>query len=123
MAAESGQLELNAFEPILFYNIFESIETLGSAAKTFVENCIVDITANKERCKDLLESSVGIATALCPYIGYKKSASIAKESLKSGKTIKELVIKENLMTEEKLKEVLEPFKLTGMGEEKTRKAV
>ena len=71
----------------------------------------------------MLEGSVGIATALCPYIGYKKSASIAKESLKSGKTIKELVIKENLMTEEKLKEVLEPFKLTGMGEEKTRKAV
>lgn len=123
MAAESGQLELNAFEPVLFYNIFESIETLGSAAKTFVENCIVDIVANREHCKELLENSVGISTALCPYIGYKKSASIAKESLKSGKTIKEIVLREKLMTEEKLKEVLEPFKLTGIAEEKARKAV
>lgn len=123
MAAESGQLELNAFEPVLFYNIFESIETLGSVAKTFVENCIVDIVANREHCKELLENSVGISTALCPYIGYKKSASIAKESLKSGKTIKEIVLREKLMTEEKLKEVLEPFKLTGIAEEKARKAV
>lgn len=123
MAAESGQLELNAFEPVLFYNIFESIETLGSAAKTFVENCIVDIVANREHCRELLENSVGISTALCPYIGYKKSASIAKESLKSGKTIKEIVLREKLMTEEKLKEVLEPFKLTGIAEEKARKAV
>ena len=123
MAAESGQLELNAFEPVLFYNIFESIETLGSAAKTFIENCIVDIVANREHCRELLENSVGISTALCPYIGYKKSASIAKESLKSWKTIKEIVLREKLMTEEKLKEVLEPFKLTGIAEEKARKAV
>ena len=123
MAAESGQLELNAFEPVLFYNMFESIETLGCAAKTFVENCIVDIHANKNHCKELLEKSVGMTTALCPYIGYKKSAEIAKEALKSGKTIKEIVIKEKLMTSSKLEEVLNPYKLTGRNEEKVSKVV
>ena len=82
MAAEAGQLELNAFEPVLFYNLFESIETLKNATTTLVDNCIVGITANKDRCEELLNSSIGIVTALCPYIGYKKSADIAKKALK-----------------------------------------
>ena len=92
MAAEAGQLELNAFEPVLFYNIFESIETLTSAVNTFVDNCIIGITANKERCLELLENSVGTVTALCPYIGYKKSAELAKEALRTNTPIKKLVL-------------------------------
>ena len=88
MAAEAGQLELNAFEPVLFYNLFESIETLKNATTTFVDNCIVGITANKERCEELLNGSIGIATALCPHIGYKKSADIAKIALKTGCQLK-----------------------------------
>ena len=82
MAAEAGQLELNAFEPVLFYNLFESIETLKNATMTLVDNCILGITANEDRCKELLDNSIGIVTALCPYIGYKKSAEIAKEIIK-----------------------------------------
>lgn len=112
MAAEAGQLELNAFEPVLFYNLFESIETLENATKTLVDNCISGITANENRCKELLDSSVGIATALCPYIGYKNSAYIAKESLKTGIPVKELVLKEGFLKVEELDEILDPFSMT-----------
>lgn len=112
MAAEAGQLELNAFEPVLFYNIFESIETLGNAAKTLVDNCITGITANRERCKTLLENSVGIITALCPYIGYKKSAALAKKSLSTGIDIKDLIISENILSPETIDEILDPILMT-----------
>ena len=81
MAAEAGQMELNAFEPVVFYNLFDSITTLTHAVDTLTDNCIIGITANEERCQKLLDASVGITTALCPYIGYKKAASLAKESL------------------------------------------
>lgn len=112
MAAEAGQLELNAFEPVLFYKIFESIETLTLGTKTFVDNCIIGIEANSTRCRDLLDSSVGITTALCPYIGYKKSSEIAKKALKTGIPIKELVVKEGLLNEAEAKEILNPFAMT-----------
>ena len=112
MAAEAGQMELNAFEPVLFYNLFESIETLEGAVRTLIDNCIVGITANRERCKLLMESSAGIATALCPYIGYKKSAEIAKASLKTGKTVRELVLAQKLMSKKQLNKVLDPYAMT-----------
>ena len=112
MAAESGQLELNAFEPVLFYNLFESIETLKNAASTLTDNCIVGISANKERCRELVEGSVGIITALCPYIGYKKSAAIAKRSLKTGRVVKQLVLEEKILSEAQLEEILDPFSMT-----------
>lgn len=112
MAAESGQLELNAFEPVLFYNLFESIETLSNAVITLTDNCILGITANTERCKELLDSSVGIATALCPYIGYKKSAEIAKTSLKTGMNVKDIVLQEQLLTASELEKILDPISLT-----------
>ena len=112
MAAEAGQLELNAFEPVLFYNLFESIETLKNAAATLVDNCISGITANEDRCMELLINSVGIATALCPYIGYKKSAEISKEALKTGIQVKELVLRDELLTEEELEKILDPVSMT-----------
>ncbi|WP_297429025.1 aspartate ammonia-lyase [Clostridium sp.] len=112
MAAEAGQLELNAFEPVLFYNLFESIETLENATITLVNNCVLGITANKERCKELLDNSVGIVTALCPYIGYKKSSQIAKKSLETGISVKELVLIEGLLTLEELEKILDPVSMT-----------
>ena len=112
MAAEAGQLELNAFEPILFYNLFESLETLSHAISTLVDNCIIGITANEDHCLELLEESVGIATALCPYIGYKKSAEIAKSSLKTGIPIRKLVLKNSILTKEKLDSILNPATMT-----------
>ena len=112
MAAEAGQLELNAFEPVLFYNLFESIETLKNAAATLVDNCILGITANEDRCMELLNNSVGIATALCPYIGYKMAAEISKEALKTGISVNELVLREELLTKEELEKILDPVSMT-----------
>lgn len=112
MAAEAGQLELNAFEPILFYNLFESLETLSHAISTLVDNCIIGITANEDHCLELLEEIVGITTALCPYIGYKKSAEIAKSSLKTGIPIRKLVLKNGILTKEKLDSILNPATMT-----------
>lgn len=116
MAAEAGQLELNAFEPVLFYNIFESIETLQGAVKTLTDNCIEGITANEEKCRKLFENSVSLSTALCPYIGYKKSAEVAKLALKTNRSIKEIILEKKLIDEDKLDEILDPYKLTGVKE-------
>lgn len=113
MAAEAGQMELNAFEPVIFYNLFDSITTLTHAVNTLIDNCILGITANRERCKELLDASVGITTALCPYIGYKKAAKLAKESLASNVPVKTLVLKYHLMKEKELNAVLDPYSMTG----------
>lgn len=123
MAAEAGQLELNAFEPVLFHYLFESIDTLKEAAATLTKHCITGITANKGQCEEYIEKSVGISTALCPYIGYAKSAEIAKKSLKTGISVKELVLEEGLLKEEELKEILKPEKMTQPMREKVMKAV
>ncbi|MBE6642196.1 MAG: aspartate ammonia-lyase [Ruminococcaceae bacterium] len=111
MAAEAGQLELNAFEPVLFYNLFESIETLGNAAVTLADNCIDGIVANAEVCKNYVERSAGLVTALCPVIGYVKSADIAKKIIASGKTAKEYLLEEGTFSEKEIDEMLDPVKL------------
>ena len=123
MAAEAGQMELNAFEPVVFYNLFDSITTLKEAVETLVDNCIKGITANRERCKELMESSVGIVTALCPYIGYKKSADIAKTALKTGRTVREIVLENELMDEKTLKQVLNPYAMTERSGVEVKKAI
>ncbi|MBE7081031.1 MAG: aspartate ammonia-lyase [Clostridiales bacterium] len=112
MAAEAGQLELNAFEPVIFYKLFESIICLKNAINTLTENCIKGIVANRDKISELLNNSIGIVTALCPYIGYKKSAEIAKESLKTNKSIKEVVLKHNILSEEQLNKILNPSHMT-----------
>mgnify|MGYP000049071132 CR=1 FL=1 len=99
MAAEAGQLELNAFEPVIFYTLFESIETLGHSAQTLTDNCILGITANEKHCKDLVNASAGIATALCPSIGYAASAALAKESLKTNVPVRTLAVTKGYVTE------------------------
>ena len=113
MAAEAGQLELNAFEPVIFYTLFESIETLGHAAQTLTDNCILGITANEKHCKDLVNASAGIATALCPSIGYAASATLAKESLKTDVPVRELAIAKGYVTTEEADKLLDPYTMTG----------
>ncbi|MGT2715516.1 aspartate ammonia-lyase [Streptococcus respiraculi] len=115
LAAEAGQLELNAFEPIIFYKLIESIETLTNGIKTFTDNCICGITANAKRCNQLVTSSVGIVTALCPYIGYGQAASLVKEAMTSGKTIEELVLHHQLISQEELATILNPTHMTQPG--------
>lgn len=123
MAAEAGQMELNAFEPVVFYNLFDSITTLTHAVDTLTDNCIIGITANEERCQKLLDASVGITTALCPYIGYKKAASLAKESLCTGVPVKKLVLKHGLMKEKQLDVVLDPYAMTEAATKKSKAKV
>lgn len=123
MAAEAGQMELNAFEPVVFYNLFDSISTLTHAVDTLTDNCIIGITANEERCQKLLDASVGITTALCPYIGYKKAASLAKESLRTGIPVKKLVLKHGLMKEKQLDVVLDPYAMTEAATKKSKAKV
>lgn len=112
MAAEAGQLELNAFEPVIFYKLFESVTCLTNAIKTLHDNCIVGIIANKEHCEDLVYGSVGVVTALCPYLGYKKSAELAKEALKKNVRVKDLILEYGLMEEDKLDKILDPYAMT-----------
>ena len=123
MAAEAGQMELNAFEPVVFYNLFDSITTLTHAVDTLTDNCIIGITVNEERCQKLLDASVGITTALCPYIGYKKAASLAKESLRTGIPVKKLVLKHGLMKEKQLDIVLDPYAMTEAATKKSKAKV
>lgn len=117
LAAEAGQMELNAFEPVVFYELFSSVTTLTGAVNTLVENCISGITANEEHCKTLLSKSAGIATALCPYIGYQASASIAKESLKTGIPVAELAVSRHFLSAELLEVILDPYTMTVPGQE------
>ena len=115
MAVEAGQLELNAFEPIIFYNLFQSIETLAYATKTFVDNCISGITANRERCRQLVENSVGVVTALCPYIGYEQAAKLAKKAIAEDVPIRTLLTENHVMKPEELELVLSPLTMTEPG--------
>lgn len=115
MAAEAGQLELNAFEPVIFFNLFESIETLTNGVNTFVNNCISGITANKNRCRELVDNSVGIVTAICPYIGYKKSAKIAKTAIKTGQSVKKIILQEGVLNESQFNIIMNPVSMTQPG--------
>ena len=115
MAAEAGQLELNAFEPIIFYNLFQSIETLTCAVKTLVDNCVAGITANEEHCREQVNNSIGIVTAICPYVGYEKAAQVAKEALRTGKAVKAIILEQGLMGEEQADQVLDPYTMTEPG--------
>ena len=115
MAAEGGQLELNAFEPIIFYCLFQSIGTLTYAVHTFVDNCVTGITANEERCRALVESSVGVITALTPHIGYQHAADIAKRAIVTGQSVRKLILQEKLLTEKEIDTILDPMNLTKPG--------
>ncbi|MCK0515210.1 aspartate ammonia-lyase [Anaerobiospirillum sp. NML120448] len=107
-AAEAGQLQLNVMEPAIAYEIFKSIKMLDRACRTLAEKCVDGITTNDKVCLDFVLNSIGIVTALNPYIGYENSASIAKESLKTGKRVRDIALERGLLTEEQLDELLSP---------------
>lgn len=107
-AAEAGQLELNVMEPVITECLFESLGWLSNAIDTLTEDCILGITVNKERCYDMVKNSIGIVTALNPYIGYKNSTKIAKEAHETGRSIYDIVIEKKIMTKEELDKALDP---------------
>lgn len=115
MAVEAGQLELNAFEPIIFYTLIQSITALRGAVQTLTENCIEGITANKNKLRSKVENSVGIITAFAPHIGYDKASAIAKESMREGRPIRELILEKDLMTSAEVDKILDYRKMTQPG--------
>jgi aspartate ammonia-lyase len=113
-AAEAGQLQLNAFEPIIDSSILQSVVWLTNACRTLRINCVDGITANVEHLQHQVEASVGVVTALTPFIGYQKAAVIAHEALETRATIREIVLREGLMDEDQLDRVLAPSRLSGL---------
>lgn len=111
MASEAGALQLNAFEPIIGYDLFNSIFMLKNAIRTLGEKCVLGITANADVCKAYVYNSIGIVTAFNPYIGYENSASIAKEALASGKAVADIAIERGLLTKEQIEDILRPENL------------
>jgi len=108
LAAEAGQLELNVMEPVIVQSIFESIEMLKNGMMTLKYRCIDGITANEERCRNLVYHSIGLVTALNPSLGYEVSTMLAKEALSSNRSVYELVLEKNLMSKEELDNILAP---------------
>ena len=112
MAAEAGQLQLNAFEPIIAHSLFKSIQHLSAGCRTLAERCVKGIRADRERARRLLDESTALVTALTPYIGYARSTEIAQEALRSGARVYDLVLKKGVMTREQLDQILRPEVLT-----------
>ncbi len=113
MAAEAGQLELNAFEPVILHNLIQSVEILDRAAQALTDHCIAGITANRERCRALVENSVGLITALCPHVGYERASQLAKRAIATGAPVRTLILEEGLADEETLDRILDPCAMTG----------
>ena len=111
-ACQAGQLELNVMMPIIAYNLLQSIDVLNNGVKTFDKRCILGIKANEEYCSRWLEGSMGIATALNPYIGYAQAAKVVQEALATKKAVRQIVLERGILTKEQLESVLSPQAMT-----------
>ena len=112
MASEAAQLELNVMEPVLVQSIIESCTWLTRACDTLRVECIDGITANEDHCRHVVEHSIGIVTALKPFIGYANCTEIAKEALQTGGSVYQLVLDKELLTKEELDKILDPKHMT-----------
>lgn len=115
LASEAGQLELNVMEPVLVFNLIQSISIMNNAFRVFKENCLDGITANEEVLKAYVEKSAGIITAVNPHLGYEVAARIAREAILTGKSVRELCLQHNVLTEEELDLILDPYEMTHPG--------
>jgi aspartate ammonia-lyase len=114
MAAENGQLQLNAFEPVIAHSLLQSITWMRQACWTLRVNCVDGITANVDHLEAQVASSVGVITALIPFIGYTEAAKLAKTALATGRPVADLVVEANLMTREDVTRQLSPSRLSGV---------
>jgi len=112
MAVQAGQLELNVMMPTMAYSVLQSITILTNMLRQFTDKCVAGITANANRCNFYVQATVSLATALNPYIGYAKAAEVAKESVATGNSIIQIVRERKLLTEEQIKEILDPARMT-----------
>jgi aspartate ammonia-lyase len=118
MAAEGGQLELNVFEPVIVQSLFESIEMLKNGINTLRFRCIDGITANEERCREMVHNSIGLVTALNPVLGYETSTELAKEALACNRSVYDLVLEKKLLTRKELDLILAPENMIKPGKMK-----
>jgi len=112
LAAEAGQLQLNVMEPVIAFNIFQSLDMLAAAVRTLTERCIRGIRANREHCRDLVERSIGVVTALVPTIGYERASEVASEALETGRSVRSLMIEKGYLSVAELDELLSPESMT-----------
>jgi aspartate ammonia-lyase len=115
LASEAGQLELNVMEPILVFNLIQSISIMNNAFRVFTEHCLKGIEANKEKLAKDVEKSVGVITAVNPHLGYEAVARIAREAILTGKSVRELCLAYDVLTEEELDIILNPYEMTNPG--------
>jgi aspartate ammonia-lyase len=114
MAVQAGQLELNVMMPTMAYSVLQSIQILTNMLRELDERCVRGIEANRARCEFYAQSTVALATALNPYIGYAKAAEMVKESIASGRSIIDVAREKGLLTEQQIEEILDPAKMTGV---------
>ncbi len=114
-AAQAGQLELNVMMPVIIHNMLQSLTILNNGMATFIDRCVTGIVANEKRCEEYAFKSASLVTALAPYIGYERSASIAKEQIQTGRDIRDIVRERNVLPEEDLLEILKPQAMTEPG--------
>ncbi len=107
-----SSFELNVMMPVIAYNLLQSIELLSRAATVFADRCIAGLTANKDRCESLIEQSLSMCTSLAPLIGYDQAADIAKESFKTGKTVREVARERKILNDADLDKALDPHRMT-----------
>lgn len=115
LASEAGQLELNVMEPVLTYNLLQSLDILSNVVQVFAKKCVRGITANVQRCRQMVEQSVGIITAINPHVGYETATIIAKEAITTGRPIREIVLEKGMLSEEELDIILNPQEMTKPG--------
>ena len=115
LGVENGQFELNVMEPVIAFNLFNSMRFLTNAINTFVDKLLVGLEPNREQCAKWLEGSVGGVTALLPHIGYENSAMLAKEAYTTGKPIRQVVLEKGLLSKEKMEHILSPEQMTTPG--------
>ncbi|MEU0944216.1 aspartate ammonia-lyase [Streptomyces canus] len=113
MAAEAGQLQLNAFEPVIAYSLLRSLSHLRAACDTLATRCVPGITANREHLHDSVHRSIGLVTALAPHIGYAAGTTLARQALATGRTIRDLAAEAGMLTTDQLDTILRPENLTG----------
>ena len=112
---ENGQFELNVMEPVMAFNMFNSLNYITRAVNTFVDKLLIGLEPNVEQCQKWLDKSVGIVTALLPHIGYEKSAELAREAYTTGKPIREIILDRGILSKEKLEHILSPRQMTHPG--------
>jgi aspartate ammonia-lyase len=120
LASQAGQLELNVMMPVIAFDLIQSLHILKNSVHVFTERLVLGITANEERCREMVERSPGIALVLNPYIGFEAVAKVVQEAITTGKTIREIVLEKNLLPKDMLDEILDPYAMTELGKRKVK---